>query len=161
MAAGNTYTKIATQTMATATNIVTFSSIPSTYTDLVFVVNGNTDSGRNFHLSINSTGGSSYAFTALTGDGSSASSSQLSNESVLRMAALWAARGNIVFNFFNYSNTTTYKTIISRTSNAANQSNASVGLWRNTAAINRLDCQLSANDFYAGTTFNLYGIAAA
>ena len=160
MAAGNTYTRIATQTMTTNTNIVTFSSIPSTYTDLVFVVSGNTDSGRNFHLQTNSTTAGN-SFTALSGNGSSVSSSQLSNESINRMSALWASQGNIIFHFFNYANTTTFKTILSRTSNSLNQANVSVGLWSNTAAINRLDCQLSANDFFTGTTFTLYGILAA
>jgi hypothetical protein len=160
MAAGSTYTKIATQTMTTNTNIVTFSSIPSTYTDLVFVVCGNTDSGRNFHLRTNGTTGGN-GFTQLAGDGTTGSSSQLSNESINRMSALWAAQGNIIFHFFNYANTTTYKTILSRTSNASNQVNLSVGIWSSTAAINTLECQLSANDFFTGTTFTLYGILAA
>jgi hypothetical protein len=162
MAAGNTYTKVATQTMTTATATVTFSSIPSTYTDLVLIVTGTTNTGRNFHININSDSGSNYSFTQLSGDGTSASSSQLSNETVLRMTALWAAQGSIILNFFNYSNTTTHKTMTSRTSNAVNQAGTSVGLWRNTSAINRLDFTLSSSDnFLTGTTFTLYGILAA
>ena len=40
MAAGSTYTPIATTTLGSA-GTITFSSIPSTYTDLVIVLNGN------------------------------------------------------------------------------------------------------------------------
>lgn len=158
----STYKKIATQTMTTATATVTFSSIPATYTDLVLIVTGTTNSGRNFHITINSDTTGSYSFTALSGDGTSASSSQLSNETLLRMAALWSVQGNITMDFLNYSNTTTKKTILSRTRNAANQANASVGLWNNTSAINRLDFFLSGPDnFLTGTTFTIYGILAA
>ena len=157
----STYTPIATQTMTTATASVTFSNIPDTYTDLVLVVDGTTNSGRNFHVEINTTS-TVYSFTALSGDGASPSSSRLSNEGVLRMAALWAAQGNIIMHFLNYSNTTTYKTVLSRTNNASNQVNASVGLWRSTAAINKLNFQLSGPDnFLTGTTFTIYGIKAA
>jgi hypothetical protein len=63
----------------------------------------------------------------------------------------------------NYSNTTTYKTTLSRDGNV-NQSvvESSVGLWRSTAAINIITMgDFGASTMAAGTTATLYGIAAA
>jgi len=61
----------------------------------------------------------------------------------------------------NYSNTTTNKTVIGR-HNGASGPVASVGLWRNTAAINSIRISnSSAVNFTIGSTFSLYGIKAA
>jgi hypothetical protein len=38
---------------------------------------------------------------------------------------------------------------------------AVVGLWRNTASITSMTYSASANNFATGSTFTLYGIAAA
>jgi len=52
--------------------------------------------------------------------------------------------------------------VLSRTNNAATETKAVVGLWRNTAAITSMDCGTGgANTFQVGTTFTLYGIASA
>ena len=63
----------------------------------------------------------------------------------------------------NYANTTTYKTAITRTTKAEGSTEASVGLWPNTAAISTVTVELSGsgNTFVAGSTFTLYGITAA
>ena len=53
----NTYTKIASNTLSTATSSVTFSSIPSTYTDLLIKISGRSANVSNFdnpRLTINS-----------------------------------------------------------------------------------------------------------
>jgi hypothetical protein len=60
----------------------------------------------------------------------------------------------------NYSNTTTYKTILARSNNAGIGLDAIVSLWRSTAAINTVNV-LADTNFEAGTSFTLYGIAAA
>ena len=64
----------------------------------------------------------------------------------------------------NYSNTTTNKTVLARGNNASDASypgtEAFVGLWRSTAAINRIDFSSNSKTWNAGT-FTLYGIKAA
>jgi hypothetical protein len=64
----------------------------------------------------------------------------------------------------NYSNSTTHKTTLSQLTRAtvgAAGIDASVGLWRNTSAINRLTFIIeSSNSFASGSTFTLYGIKA-
>jgi hypothetical protein len=67
----------------------------------------------------------------------------------------------------NYSNTSTYKSFLNRIAN--NNSSfpgvtTSVGLWRSTDAINTLTIAPDTSDgryFISGSTFTLYGIAAA
>ena len=61
----------------------------------------------------------------------------------------------------NYANTTTYKTMISRASDATQNAIAYVGLWRSTSAINSITLSVSAGTFAIGSTFTLYGIKAA
>jgi len=61
----------------------------------------------------------------------------------------------------NYANTTTYKTFLVRGANTAGNIDADVGLWRSTAAINSVTVLIGSGSLSSGSTFTLYGIAAA
>jgi hypothetical protein len=61
-------------------------------------------------------------------------------------------------NFLNYSNTTTYKTILSRSNRAEQATEAFVGLWRNSAAITSIS--IASATFTTNSIFTLYGIKA-
>ena len=75
MAAGSTYTPIATTTLGSAATSYTFTSIPSTYTDLVLVGNLSSSSNTNISIRIYSDSGTNYSNTYLTGvNGTGASS---------------------------------------------------------------------------------------
>jgi hypothetical protein len=65
-----------------------------------------------------------------------------------------------ITHFMNYSNTTTYKTALTR-SNSPYGTEAAVNLWRNTSAITSITLFIQSSTLNAGTTFTLYGIAAA
>jgi hypothetical protein len=69
------------------------------------------------------------------------------------------------YQFMNYTNTTTYKTILCRTSNNyGGVIRSSVGLLKSTAAISSIWMDLafsSSNNWSTGSTFSLYGIKAA
>lgn len=157
----STYTPIATTTLGSAQSSVTFSSIPSTYTDLVLIVSAkNTSASQNYgYIYFNSDTGSNYSRTVLTGDGSSAASARFSNSIVLATEAV-AGKAVQTVNIMNYSNTTTYKTMVGRDSNNA-LVGAFVSLWRSTAAINTVTCTAYTANFDGGSTFTLYGIASA
>ena len=109
--------------------------------------------------------------TELYGNGSSASSTRNANRTIADIAfdvsVGTAVDSNYIAHFQNYSNTTTYKTIISRANNAANGVSANAILWRNTAAITNIKCYVhqlgGANQyiFTSGSTITLYGIKAA
>ena len=61
----------------------------------------------------------------------------------------------------NYSNTTTYKNMLARYNSIGVEVMAYIGLYRQTAAITRLDIKAGSTNFTTGTTFTLYGILAA
>ncbi len=166
MAAGNTYEAIATQTLGSATAAVTFSSIPSTYTDLVLVCNLYGDGGAaNIFVRFNSDTGTNYSNTMLTGDGSTAASYRNTSTSSIFMIAtggsLNAKWGTFIMSCNNYSNSTTNKTALARFDSAGGEVTANVGLWRNTAAINAIEIRSTGANYLAGSTFNLFGIKAA
>ena len=166
MAAGSTYTTISTTTTLVPTTNVTFSSIPSTYTDLVLVIGGTlVGTGTNFIAIVNGDTSSNYSYTYLTGNGTSASSGRASSQGRFDIGyqPTYGTQGNILLNFYNYSNSTTYKTITSRSNQASSGTYAYVGLWRSTSAITQIviDTTGAASNIASGSTFTLYGIAAA
>ena len=165
-----TYTPIATTTIGTTAASYTFTSIPSTYTDLVLVANGNVSVASTTKLNVGNGSidtGSNYSWTVISGTGSAANSYRESNVTYTQNEryANWDAtnRATTIIQLQNYSNTTTYKTWISRGDNAATGVDAIVGLWRSTSAINQImiSCTNSGPTFLVGTTFTLYGIKAA
>lgn len=161
----STYTPIATTTLTSAAASYTFSSIPSTYTDLVLVFNGTMATAEALMMQMNSDTGSNYSVTFLTGNGSSAFSARTTNATSLNLNNLGSgktAQYTTIVQLQNYSNSTTNKTILSRTSSANSEAGAIVGLWRNTSAITSITLlgNTSAN-IAAGSTLSLYGIKAA
>ena len=168
MPAGSTYTPIQTTTLGSAAATVTLSSIPSTYTDLVLIISTRFAGGGGasaIQAQFNSDSGSNYSQTQLSGDGSTASSFRgTSTTSAAFGLATDTANefATSIIQLQNYSNTTTYKTSLVRGNIASDRVRAIVNLWRNTQAIDSILLQNNgATNFVAGSTFTLYGIAAA
>jgi hypothetical protein len=161
MPAARTYEPIATQTASGSTTSISFTSIPSTYTDLIVVI-GVLGSAADFDLRINNDSGSNYSITRLYGDGSSAASGRASNQTAIQITIGGANPGVQILQFNNYSNTTTNKTMLQRLNIPGGYAGAAVGLYRSTSAINRLDfIAQSGNNIQANSTYTLYGITAA
>lgn len=167
MAAGATYTPLATTTLGSSSASVTFSSIAGTYTDLVIVCNAIASAAANYELTFNSDTGANYSRTTLQGDGSTALSSRSSSTNFIRCdqgGNLETTFGNPLFvSVMNYSNATTYKTILSRSGGGSSAGGTGLvcGLWRSTATITSLNFACSGASFSTGSTFTLYGISAA
>lgn len=163
----NTYVALDKVTVGTATSSVSFTGINQGYTDLVLVASIQTQTNNDaVLLRFNSDTGSNYSYTALQGNGSSASSYRESNKSNgFRIGNGYpnsTSYGLSTVSIMNYGNSTTYKTAIARGNNAGTQTDAFVGLWRNTAAITSITIiPESLNTLLTGSTFSLYGIAAA
>jgi hypothetical protein len=75
-----TYEPIATTTLGTATGSITFSSITSAYTDLRVVVNAIGTATGDPWFRLNSIFASSYSYTEIGGNGASASSYSVAND---------------------------------------------------------------------------------
>ena len=165
----NTYVALDKITVGSAVASVTFSSIPSGYTDLVIVGNlGTTSGSANIALQVGNTTidtASNYSFTNVNGDGTSAASSRASSQAQIYIDysayATTTLTSTYIWNIQNYSNTTTYKTVLGRSNTASRGTNATVGLWRSTAAINTIKLDTQSTTFLSGSTFSLYGIAAS
>jgi hypothetical protein len=159
MAAGMTYTPIATTTVASATSSVTFSSISSAYTDLVIVFSGSSTGLAGINIQFNGDTTSLYSRTYLDGNGSAASSSRETAQAAITAGLTSTGQSDSTIHIMNYANTTTYKSVLARANTSASLVRAVVGLWRSTAAINSIT--LSYPTFNVGTTFTIYGILAA
>ena len=169
MAAGATYEPIATTTLSSSTVSYTFSSIPGTYTDLKLVSN-HLAAGDTGWLSIRFNGdtGSNYSNTYLRGTGSAAQTGRATSATNIQIGGYSDATSTepalTVLDIMGYSNSLTYKTSLIRyssNSSLGGTTYALVGLWRNTAAITSLTITRENWNFISGTTFTLYGIAAA
>ena len=162
-----TYEPIATTTLGSAVSSYTFTSIPQTYTDLVLIMNPRAVSLTNVLTCQVGNGsidtGSNYSNTYLAAP--AVQSGRYSNQT------FWYASfellttdfsQNSIMQFMNYSNTTTYKTSLTRYNQSSTGVGAFVNLWRSTSAINTIKLAIAGGvNFDTGSTFSLYGIKAA
>ena len=166
----STYIPIATNTLTANASTVAFNNIPQNYTDLVLVCSarGTTvATSTSMYFTTNITG-ANYSNTWLVGTGVGAASSRYSGLSQGYLGYISAAsnnansRGNIIAHFMNYSNTTTYKSVISRGNVAEAETDAYVSLIRGTSALSTITVgEGGGNSFVSGSSFTLYGIKAA
>jgi len=166
-----TYEIIATTTLSSATSTVNFTSITAGYTDLVLVLNlGAVTAGVGVYINLNTDtnpSGTNYSVTNMVGTGSTKVSNQAANYSAVLPSWYVGVGASIDFvstvNFMNYSNTTTFKTVLARANLATSETDpgtvVTASLWRNTSAINAIRITSSSN-MITGSTFTLYGIKA-
>ena len=155
----STYEPIATSSPS-GTGVVTFSSISSIYTDLVVVIAAINTAADDIFLNFNNDTGSNYSDVLLYGTGSVAGSGRHANTTAARIGYTANDSGVLIANIMNYSNTTTYKTVLSRSSRSSFEVDQFVNLWRSTAAISTVKVTANQN-FSSGSKVTLYGIKAA
>ena len=182
MLAGNTtYVPAAFESIATVTvgsggvSSVTFSSIPSSYTHLQLrlIARGHTSLERvaiNFN---NDTNGANYSVHYLYGNGSSASAGGVGNQvteltTIPSSTQTASAFGACVVDILDFANTNKYKTVRSLGGSDLNGAGGfSImysGVWRNTAAVNRIDIvagTVGSGNIAQYSHFALYGIKGA
>lgn len=171
MAAGSTYTPIASYTITSNTPSITFSSISGSYTDLRLIFTGRSDgiNDSGLYMQLNGNTGNVYSETVMYGTGSSAASADPINISTWvnisdMPPSTSSTVGTVILDFLNYSNTTTYKTVLFRDNRGSRDLVlAGVVLFRSTSAITSI--MLSAYTPYSRNiavgTATLYGITAA
>ena len=167
----STYTPIATATSSGSTSTFSFTSISSTYTDLILVCSLRSSFALTDHdtlIRVNGSTSTIYSRTKLEGDGSSASSSRNTSQTGFYSGQVQGASSTSgvfstqIVQLMNYSNATTYKTFLSRNNTPTNYVSAVVGLWRNTAAINQVDIlNADGSNWVSGSTATLYGVKSA
>lgn len=158
--AAATYEAIATYSSSGSSTEFNFTSIPSTYTDLIVVVDGKTISGATFACQLNGDTGNNYSYTRLYGNGSSAGTDRSTNSARWDWSIGSATDPlNIILQFQNYSNSSTYKSVLCRSNNPINYVGTIIGLYRSTSVISSIKIY-TTNTFASGTSATLYGIKA-
>jgi hypothetical protein len=162
-----TYEPIATTTLGSAAATIDFTSISSAYTDLRLVIVGKyTSAGGNTRITFNSDTASNYSSTRIAGNGTSASSDRLTNQTFQRLNF----DGNsttipdlLTVDIFSYAGSTFKTSLITSTEdkNGSGSVIRIVGLYRSATAISSITISLSSSTFASGTTATLYGIKAA
>lgn len=167
MAAGTTYTPIATTTLGSATSSITFSSIPSTYTDLKLVFVATSSVGNTARIQFNSDTGNNYSNTEMYGDGTTTGTSSTTNSAYCLINNGTQLSTTIptmtIIDIFSYSGSTD-KTLLSVQSADKNGSGAVgvvVNLWRSTSAISTIYLYTSTGNLDIGTTATIWGIKNA
>ena len=163
----STYEKIATSTISgTSTSTVTFSSISGSYTDMRLIISAKTNSGSADTLLVAVNTSSSISRSYLIGNGSTATSGrQGAGEPGLYVDNIPISSSSsynaTTMDFFNYSNATTYKTVLSRLNNAEASVRLTAYLIPSTSAITSITLTMASTaNLGNGSTFTLYGIKA-
>lgn len=166
-----TYEPIATNTLASATNTVTFTGISQAYTDIYLVCTGLTANAtdaidvRVGNGSLDTT--STYSMIQVLGNGTAGQTYYQQSTSFTNMGIVTTGSlQSTLIHFMNYSSTVPYKTVIGRsniTDSGFRRTALTVGTWRSTAAINQISLRSdnASYNFTVGSTFTLWGIKAA
>ena len=171
-----TYQAIASQVLSSTAASVTLSSIPNTYTDLVLKISSRTNQAGLYDTisyTVNGNTGNIYSYTLLRGNGSAASSTNLT-ASQPGFMQLGADGNNATASTFgiaelyipNYTASTNKQFAYT----GASETNAATGVWvatggmltQTTAAISSITLSmLLGTAFLAGSRFDLYGLLHA
>jgi len=163
----STYEPIASQTLGSDTAEVTFSSIASSWTDLVVIgLLDFTSSGVALWVRFNGDTGSNYSYTVLTGNGSSAASARGSSQTQALVGfPNWGgstAQDNLtIIQVMSYANTNVYKTLLHSSALASQGVHRGVSLWRDTSAISSLTLRVNSGSIATGSVISLFGVKAA
>lgn len=160
-----TYVAIAKQVLTGTQASVTFSAIPSTYTDLLLVASArSSNNGNVFGQLIIAPNNGSFSFTEVYGSGSAATPWRSTNGSGYGAAGSTATAntfGNHEIYIPNYAGST-YKPLgntgVGETNATAAFMSINAGLYSSTTAISSLVITIDAGSIASGSRFDLYGI---
>ncbi len=170
----NTFELIVSSTVGSGgASSIDFTSIPSTYTDLCFVVSARSDQAATLSTLTCTFNGSTSGYTDkwLEGSGSAATSgSNLYSDKVFIGEISGATGttntfGNAQVYIPNYSSTSVYKSVSSDAVQENNTTTAYVALtanlWSNTAAITSISIKSASGNLVQYSTAYLYGVKNA
>lgn len=167
-----TYEPIATANGNGSGTSISFSSIPSTYTDLRVIIQA-TSPGAGQYVSpaiqFNSDTAANYGQTLIWGDGSTTGSYRANSANKMYAGPQQVGVQNTnpcigIVDIFSYANTTTFKTGLvdaSVDNNGSGSVERLVTVWRSTSAINAITVISQGDPFSTSTIVTIYGIKAA
>jgi hypothetical protein len=162
-----------TVTAGNTSSVITFSSIPSTYTHLQLRMLARATASDTMYVRFNNdSGATNYDNHRMNGNGSSVGSDARINFSALFVSSRGygiASTANIgsavIMDILDYTNTNKYKVTRTLSGQELNTSNSDIeftsGSWKNTAAVNRIDISINSSTLAEYTHIALYGIRSA
>ena len=169
-----TYTLINSNVLSSSAASVTFSSIPATYTDLVLQISARSDRANEsdvLDIRINNNSSSLYSLTNIQGDGASATSTSVNNNSSTYGSRITGA--NATANTFGTDEIYIPSYLVAQNKPfgefGAQETNSSTAYIRATAHLFRSTTAISeirfiptfGTNFVSGSSFYLYGISNA
>jgi hypothetical protein len=155
----NTYVALDKVTTTGSVSYIEFTGISSGYTDLRIVVDAVGVGTGSVIAQFNNDTGTNYSITRLGGNGSTASSNRISNQTWLSFSwsAAYTSSTRLIetVDIMNYSNATTFKSVLCRAGKSNNAVDAIIGLWRSTSAITSIKLLAESQNFASGSTFSL------
>jgi hypothetical protein len=155
-----TYTPLATVTLGSAAASVTFSSIPATYRDLIFVFNGTTTIDDGVGLRFNGDTGSNYTNVRMFGNSGGTGSDTSTTTRIPTTAGNSSLRTAFISQVMDYSATDKHKTVLTRNNITDNNVAAIAGRWANNAAITSVTVLSPGSTITSGSTISLYAIVS-
>lgn len=166
-----TYTLIASNVLSSSAASVTFSTIPSTYTDLLLRLSTRTDladTSVNIYTTFNGDTATNYSGTFVQGNGVGTASNRGTSQTYLPVGP-WSQGTNYTSDVFASdelyipSYTAAQNKPVGGFAVAENNATgghdiAYAGLWRNNAAITSMTMTPYSGNFVSGSSFYLYGI---
>jgi hypothetical protein len=165
-----TYQPIATYTFPSDAADYTFTSIPSTYDDLILVAGNITASGtQTIYWQANgdaTSGNYATAFLAAPNSYGTVLTPFVGNNSQAFIGSALTGvpptkTAGFIMQINQYSQSSYPKVAIISYNQADEEADIATSMWTGTAAITSLTLKLSAQNFKTGTRFSLYGIKKA
>jgi len=153
-----TYVPLATVTLESAQQSVTFSSIPNTYRDLVLVSEGGASQNSYTGIQFNNDTGTNYwgvdARYEVNGTFTTAA------------ANIWipqrftgSGRNIAIFEIINYSTPSRYTTVLLRSGSDTQGVSMTAAVWKNTTPVSTITVDVEGTRTWnSGSIFSLYGI---
>lgn len=163
-----TYTLIQSTTLSTNAATVTFSSIPTTFSDLVFRITGRSTVPSGTYDTGYLYNGTAFSSTKIQGINTTISSSRTTGTDA-QGGGIWVPNATTAANIFgstevywpNYQSTVSQPVYIYSVAEQ-NATNAPILLtallWQSTSALSSVLVFAGAGSFVAGSTLSLYGI---
>jgi hypothetical protein len=166
-----TYEPIATANGTGSSGTITFSSIPSTYTDLRIIIQATSPASGQYispGIRFNSDSGANYNNTIVWGDGASAGSYRANSSTLFYAGPTQVGVQNAnpcigIVDVFSYTGSTFKTSLVSGSvdSNGSGSVEQIVTCWRNTSAITAVSVISQGASFSTSTVVTIYGIKAA
>lgn len=167
----STYDKISTLTSDGSSTVLSFTSIPATYTDLRLSIRPSTSALSTSKITINNVTSGDYSNINLNagrsgfGDSRTAATTNMSLQAGSASYTLNNPDVNTFYiDFLRYADTTVFKTVIAYLGydrGDGGQVGQFVCMWNFTTAINRIDFILDSGTLNSEATATLYGIKKA